>query len=75
MDRVSDEQNYEDEILAEVVELEAETEEEYQNKLAEYKKRLEEWKLCRKKQVPTFLPAFFISVSFPCILHISIKIF
>uniref|UniRef100_A0A3P9CZ90 Coiled-coil and C2 domain containing 2A n=1 Tax=Maylandia zebra TaxID=106582 RepID=A0A3P9CZ90_9CICH len=50
VDRVSDEQDYEDEILAEVVELEAETEEEYQNKLAEYKKRLEEWKLCRKKQ-------------------------
>ncbi|XP_042272051.1 coiled-coil and C2 domain-containing protein 2A isoform X2 [Thunnus maccoyii] len=50
VDRVSDEREYEDEILAEVVELEAESEEDYQNKLAEYKKQLEEWKLWRRKQ-------------------------
>ncbi|KAK2907561.1 coiled-coil and C2 domain-containing protein 2A isoform X2 [Channa argus] len=50
VDRVSDEQEYEDEILAEVVELEAEREEDYQRKLAEYKKQLEEWKLWRRKQ-------------------------
>ncbi|XP_029987360.1 coiled-coil and C2 domain-containing protein 2A isoform X3 [Sphaeramia orbicularis] len=50
VDRVSDEREYEREIMAEVVELEAEKEEEYQRKLAEYKKQLEEWKLWRKKQ-------------------------
>lgn len=58
MDRASDEQEYEDEILAEVAELEAESEEEYQKKVAEYKKHLEEWKIWRKKQVPTFLSRF-----------------
>lgn len=52
MDRTSDEREYEDEILAEVVELEAESEEDYQKQLAEYKKQLEEWKLRRRKQVP-----------------------
>ena len=55
VDRASDEQEYEDEILAEVVELEAESEEDYQRKLTEYKKQLEDWKLLRKKQVPTYL--------------------
>ncbi|XP_071343109.1 coiled-coil and C2 domain-containing protein 2A isoform X2 [Trachinotus anak] len=50
VDRASDEQEYEDEILAEVVELEAESEEDYQRKLAEYRKQLEEWKLSRRKQ-------------------------
>uniref|UniRef100_A0A3Q1IF17 C2 domain-containing protein n=1 Tax=Anabas testudineus TaxID=64144 RepID=A0A3Q1IF17_ANATE len=50
VDRASDEQEYEDEILAEIVELEAESEEEYQRKLTEYKKQLEEWKLWRRKQ-------------------------
>ncbi|XP_072246111.1 coiled-coil and C2 domain-containing protein 2A [Leuresthes tenuis] len=50
VDRASDEQQYEDEILSEVLELEAESEEDYQKKLAEYKKQLEEWKLWRKKQ-------------------------
>lgn len=56
VERVSDEREYEDEILAEVVELEAESEEDYQKKLAKYKKHLEEWKLWRRKQVPTYLP-------------------
>ncbi|XP_070764717.1 coiled-coil and C2 domain-containing protein 2A [Enoplosus armatus] len=50
VDRETDEREYEDEILAEVVELEAESEEDYQRKLAEYKKQLEEWKLWRRKQ-------------------------
>ncbi|KAM9761680.1 coiled-coil and C2 domain-containing protein 2A isoform 3-T3 [Menidia menidia] len=50
VDRAADEQQYEDEILSEVLELEAETEEDYQKKLAVYKKQLEEWKLWRKKQ-------------------------
>ncbi|XP_069555398.1 coiled-coil and C2 domain-containing protein 2A [Brachyistius frenatus] len=50
VDRASDEREYEEEILAEVVELEGESEEDYQKKLAEYMKQLEEWKLWRKKQ-------------------------
>ncbi|XP_068174546.1 coiled-coil and C2 domain-containing protein 2A isoform X2 [Antennarius striatus] len=50
VDRAADERQYEDEILAEVVELEAESEEDYQRKLAEYKKQLEEWKEWRRKQ-------------------------
>lgn len=53
MDQASDEREYEDEILAEVVELEAESEEDYQRKLTQYKKQLEDWKLWRRKQVPT----------------------
>lgn len=52
VDRVSDEREYEAEIFAEVVELEAESEEDYQRKLTQYKKQLEEWKLWRRKQVP-----------------------
>ncbi|XP_047231585.1 coiled-coil and C2 domain-containing protein 2A isoform X1 [Girardinichthys multiradiatus] len=50
IDRVLDEREYEGEILAEVLEMEAESEEEYQKKLAEYKKQLEDWKLWKKKQ-------------------------
>uniref|UniRef100_A0A3B4Y177 Coiled-coil and C2 domain containing 2A n=1 Tax=Seriola lalandi dorsalis TaxID=1841481 RepID=A0A3B4Y177_SERLL len=50
VDRPSDEQKYEDEILAEVEELEAESEEDYQRELVEYRKQLEEWKLSRRKQ-------------------------
>uniref|UniRef100_A0A665VXR8 Coiled-coil and C2 domain containing 2A n=1 Tax=Echeneis naucrates TaxID=173247 RepID=A0A665VXR8_ECHNA len=48
VDRASDEKEYEEEILAEVVELEAENEEDYQKKLAEYRKQLEEWKAKKK---------------------------
>ena len=51
MDRASDEHQCEGEILAELVELEAEMEEDYQRKLNEYKKHLEEWKIWRRKQV------------------------
>uniref|UniRef100_A0A3B3VB92 Coiled-coil and C2 domain containing 2A n=1 Tax=Poecilia latipinna TaxID=48699 RepID=A0A3B3VB92_9TELE len=50
VDRALDEWEYEGEILKEVLELEAESEEQYQKKLAEYNKQLEEWKLWRKKQ-------------------------
>ncbi|XP_034566120.1 coiled-coil and C2 domain-containing protein 2A isoform X2 [Notolabrus celidotus] len=50
VDRATDEREYEDEILAEIVELEAESEEDYQRKLAEYRRQLEEWKLWRRKQ-------------------------
>ncbi|KAG7228889.1 hypothetical protein INR49_008667 [Caranx melampygus] len=50
VDQVSDEQRYEDEILAEVVELEAESEQDYQRELAKYRTQLEEWKLSRRKQ-------------------------
>ncbi|XP_047443097.1 coiled-coil and C2 domain-containing protein 2A isoform X3 [Mugil cephalus] len=50
VDRASDEREYEAEILAEVVELEVENDEDYQKKLTEYQKQLEEWKLWRRKQ-------------------------
>ncbi|XP_076014347.1 coiled-coil and C2 domain-containing protein 2A isoform X2 [Genypterus blacodes] len=50
VDRVSDEREFEAEIFAEVMEVEAENEEDYQRKLAQYKKQLEEWKLWRRKQ-------------------------
>uniref|UniRef100_A0A3B3BF83 Coiled-coil and C2 domain containing 2A n=1 Tax=Oryzias melastigma TaxID=30732 RepID=A0A3B3BF83_ORYME len=50
VDPASDQQEYEEEIQAEVMELEAEKEEDYQRSLAEYRKQLEEWKLWRKKQ-------------------------
>lgn len=52
VDRASDEREYEDEILAEIFELEVDCEDDYQRKLAKYKKQLEEWKLWRRKQVP-----------------------
>lgn len=51
MDQASDEHEYEKEILAEVVELEVEQEEDYQRKLLEYKEQMEEWKLSRRKKV------------------------
>lgn len=54
VDWASDELKYEEEILTEVSELKAESEGEYQKKLAEYHKQLEEWKLWRKKQVPVW---------------------
>ncbi|XP_063747553.1 coiled-coil and C2 domain-containing protein 2A isoform X2 [Eleginops maclovinus] len=50
VDRASDERQCEGEILAEVVELEAEMEEDYQKKLGEYKRQLEEWKIWRRRQ-------------------------
>nr|XP_061790325.1 coiled-coil and C2 domain-containing protein 2A-like [Nerophis lumbriciformis] len=50
VDRESDEREYEKDILSEVWELEAEAEVDYQTKLSEYKKQLDEWKAWRKKQ-------------------------
>ncbi|KAL6107585.1 cc2d2a [Pungitius sinensis] len=50
VDQASDEREHEEEILSEVVELEAEMEETYERKLVEYEKQLEEWKLWRRKQ-------------------------
>uniref|UniRef100_H2LIP8 C2 domain-containing protein n=1 Tax=Oryzias latipes TaxID=8090 RepID=H2LIP8_ORYLA len=50
VDRASDQQIYEEEILAEVMELEVEKEQDYQRSLAEYRKELEEWKLWRRKK-------------------------
>lgn len=51
MDGDKDEQEYEDEIVAEILDLELEAEEEYQRKLTEHKQQLEEWKAWRNKQV------------------------
>ncbi|XP_068449249.1 coiled-coil and C2 domain-containing protein 2A-like isoform X1 [Clinocottus analis] len=50
VDQESDEREHEDQIQAEVVEVEAELEEAHQRNLAEYKQQLEEWKLWRRKQ-------------------------
>ncbi|KAK7919323.1 hypothetical protein WMY93_010607 [Mugilogobius chulae] len=50
VDRDLDEQEYEREIMAEMIELEAETEHEYQRKMADYKIQLEKWKLWKRKQ-------------------------
>ncbi|XP_056132145.1 coiled-coil and C2 domain-containing protein 2A [Lampris incognitus] len=50
VERTSDEQEYEADILAELVELEVESEEDYQKKLTVYRKQVEEWKLWRRKQ-------------------------
>ncbi|XP_072553435.1 coiled-coil and C2 domain-containing protein 2A isoform X2 [Salminus brasiliensis] len=47
--RALDEQEQEAEILAEVAELQAECEEDYERKLSEYRRQLEEWKSWRKK--------------------------
>lgn len=57
VDQDKDEQEYEEEITAEVLDLELQLEEEYQRKLSEHKKQLEEWKAWRNKQVTDCLPA------------------
>ena len=54
VDRASDERECEAEILAEVSELQAESREDYERKVAEYKTHLEEWKTWKKKQVRFF---------------------
>lgn len=71
VDQVSDEQRYEDEILAEVVELEAESAEDYQRELAKYRKQLEEWKLSRKKQVPK--SSIYYSASLLTFFHMNMQ--
>ncbi|KAM8887666.1 coiled-coil and C2 domain-containing protein 2A isoform 1-T1 [Synchiropus picturatus] len=50
VDQLLDEREYEGEILAEIVEMEAETDEEYQRKLSEYNVQFEEWKIWKRKQ-------------------------
>ncbi|KAL2089530.1 hypothetical protein ACEWY4_014218 [Coilia grayii] len=50
VDRDLDEREYDTEILAEVSELQAESIEDYEKKVAEYKKQHEEWKSWKKKQ-------------------------
>ncbi|KAI4894240.1 hypothetical protein NFI96_025429 [Prochilodus magdalenae] len=48
--RALDEREQEAEILAEVTELQAESEEEHERKMSEYRRQLEEWKSWRRKQ-------------------------
>ncbi|XP_048108289.1 coiled-coil and C2 domain-containing protein 2A isoform X3 [Alosa alosa] len=50
VDRASDEREHEAEILAEVSELQAESWEDYEKKVTEYKQQNEEWKTWKKKQ-------------------------
>lgn len=52
VEREQDEQEYENDIMAEVEELQAETEEDYQKKMSEYRRQHEEWKSWKRKQVP-----------------------
>lgn len=50
VDREKDEQEYEEEIMSEVLDLELELEEEYKKKLLNYKIQLQEWNVWRNKQ-------------------------
>ncbi|KAK7128409.1 hypothetical protein R3I94_016853 [Phoxinus phoxinus] len=50
VEREQDEQECEDDIMAEVEELQAETEEDYQKKMSEYRRQHEEWKSWKRKQ-------------------------
>ncbi|XP_077464402.1 coiled-coil and C2 domain-containing protein 2A isoform X2 [Stigmatopora argus] len=50
VDRQSDQREYEKDILCEVWELEAEAEVDYQAKMSDYHKRLDEWKAWRRKR-------------------------
>ncbi|XP_043080753.1 coiled-coil and C2 domain-containing protein 2A isoform X3 [Puntigrus tetrazona] len=50
VDREQDEQEFENDILAEVSELQAEAEEDYQRKMSEYRRQHEEWKSWKRKQ-------------------------
>ncbi|XP_067302881.1 coiled-coil and C2 domain-containing protein 2A isoform X3 [Pseudorasbora parva] len=50
VEREQDEQEYENDIMAEVSELQAETEEDYQKKMSEYRRQHEEWKSWKRKQ-------------------------
>lgn len=51
VDGEQDEQEFENDIMAEVSELEAEAEEDYQRKMSEYRRQHEEWKSWKRKQV------------------------
>lgn len=50
VDREKDEQEYEEEIMSEVLDLELELEEDYRRKLLTYKLQLQEWNAWRNKQ-------------------------
>uniref|UniRef100_A0A3B5KVH3 Coiled-coil and C2 domain containing 2A n=1 Tax=Takifugu rubripes TaxID=31033 RepID=A0A3B5KVH3_TAKRU len=50
VDREKDEQEYEEEIMSEILDLELELEEEYRRKLLTYKLQLQEWNAWRNKQ-------------------------
>uniref|UniRef100_A0A8C1JTA6 Coiled-coil and C2 domain containing 2A n=1 Tax=Cyprinus carpio TaxID=7962 RepID=A0A8C1JTA6_CYPCA len=50
VDGEQDEQEFENDIMAEVSELEAEAEEDYQRKMSEYRRQHEEWKSWKRKQ-------------------------
>ncbi|KAL0158900.1 hypothetical protein M9458_046976, partial [Cirrhinus mrigala] len=50
VDREQDEQEFENDIMAEVSELQAEAEEDYQRKMSEYRRQHEEWKSWKRKQ-------------------------
>ncbi|CAM4682986.1 unnamed protein product [Leuciscus chuanchicus] len=50
VEREQDEQEYENDIVAEVEELQAETEEDYQKKMSEYRRQHEQWKSWKRKQ-------------------------
>lgn len=52
MERGRDEREHEAEILAEVAELQTELAEDYERKMVEYRRHLEEWRSWRRKQVP-----------------------
>uniref|UniRef100_A0A8C4Z5I0 C2 domain-containing protein n=1 Tax=Gadus morhua TaxID=8049 RepID=A0A8C4Z5I0_GADMO len=51
VERALDERQYEEEVLMEVMEQEAESEELYQKRLGAYREQLEEWKVWRRQQV------------------------
>ncbi|XP_051947556.1 coiled-coil and C2 domain-containing protein 2A [Xyrauchen texanus] len=50
VEREQDEQEFEKEIMVEVSELQAETEEDYQRKMSEYKRLHDEWKSWKRRQ-------------------------
>lgn len=50
VDHEKDEQEYEEEIMSEVLDMELELEEEYKKKLLNYKLQLQEWNVSRNKQ-------------------------
>ncbi|XP_073678752.1 coiled-coil and C2 domain-containing protein 2A [Garra rufa] len=50
VDREQDEQEFENDVMAEVSELQAEAEEDYQRKMSEYRRQHEEWKSWKRKQ-------------------------
>lgn len=62
VERRLDEREHETEILAEVAELQTEAVEDYERKVVEYRRHLEEWRSWRRKQVPLLHHYYFSSV-------------